>query len=138
MLKKFWYLTRYGLKKKFKSKSFIISNIALLILIVGIVNIDTIISFFGGDFDDEVNVYVIDNTNKTYEVFEKYYNIMEESLEKKDNVKISKSDVDKDQTIEKIKDTTDIIVELNDDKDNYLSANIITENYKRIFSKKSY
>ena len=129
MLKKFWYLTRYGLKKKFKSKSFIISNIALLILIVGIVNIDTIISFFGGDFDDEVNVYVIDNTNKTYEVFEKYYNIMEESLEKKDNVKISKSDVDKDQTIEKIKGTTDIIVELNDDKDNYLSANIITENY---------
>ena len=129
MLKKFWYLTKYGLKKKFKSKSFLFSNLALIILIIGIVNIDTIISFFGGDFDNEVNVYVVDNTNKTYDLFEKYYNIMEENLEDGDNVKISKSQEDKDKTIEKIKGTTDIVVELNEDKDNYLSANIITENY---------
>lgn len=129
MLKKFWYLTRYGLKKKFKSKSFIISNIALLILIVGIVNINTIISFFGGDFDNKVNVYVVDNTNKSYDLFEKYYKTMEESIENGDNIKISKSEEDKDKTIEKIKGTTDIIVELNEDKNNYINANIITENY---------
>lgn len=129
MLKKFWYLTKYGLKKKFKSKSFIISNIALLILVVGLVNIDTIISFFGGDFDDKVNVYVVDNTNKTYDLLEKYYNSMEENLQNGDNVKLSKSEEDKDKTIGKIKGTTDIVVELNDDSDNYISANIITENY---------
>lgn len=129
MLKKFWYLTRYGLKKKFKSKSFLFSNLALLILIIGIVNIDTIISFFGGDFDSKVNVYVVDNTNRTYDLFEKYYNVLEENLQNGDSINISKSEEDKDKTIEKIKNTTDIIVELNEDETNYLSANIITENY---------
>ena len=129
MLKKFWYLTKHGLKKKIKSKSFIFSNIALLVLIVGLVNINSIISFFGGDFDDEVNVYVVDNTNKTYDLFEKYYNVLEENLENGDNIKLFKSEEDKDKTIEKIKGTTDIVVELNEDKDNFISANIITENY---------
>ena len=61
MKNKFWFLVKHSLKKKYKSKSFIISNIILFILLIGIFNIDKILSFFGGDFAQETNIYVVDN-----------------------------------------------------------------------------
>jgi ABC-2 type transport system permease protein len=130
MKNKFWYLTKYGLKKKFKSKSFIISNIILFILLVGLLNIDTIISFFGGDFNKEVNVYVLDNTNNNYDSFKDNYEKVKIVLDNnEDKVKISKSEKNKEELEKDIEGTTDIIVELNNDNDNYINASIITENY---------
>lgn len=128
MLNKFWYLTKYGLKKKFKSKSFIISNIILIILLIGIVNIDSIISFFGGDFDKDVNIYVIDNTYKNYDTFKDNYLNIKTMFDNDSKTKIYKAD-DKEKAVEDIKNTTDIIVEINKDEDNFINASIITENY---------
>ena len=130
MTNKFWYLTKYGLKKKFKSKSFIISNIILLILLIGLLNIDTIISFFGGDFDKEVNVYVLDNTDINFESFKDNYEKVKFSLDNNDNkVLITKSEKEEDELKKDIEGTTDIIVEINNDESNYINASIITENY---------
>ena len=130
MKNKFWYLTKYGLKKKFKSKSFVISNIILFIILIGLLNIDTIISFFGGDFNKEVNVYVLDNTNDNFDSFKDNYEKVKISIDNSDNkVIITKSEKEKEELEEDIKKTTDIIVELNDDSENYLNASIITENY---------
>ena len=129
MLNKFWYLTKYGLKKKFKSKSFIISNIILFILLIGVLNIDTIISFFGGDFNKEVNVYVLDNTSEYYEIFENNYIKLKDTFDTGSKTKVSKKNEKIEVLEEELKGTTDIIVEINRDYNNYINANIITENY---------
>ncbi len=130
MMNKFWYLTKYGLKKKFKSKSFIISNIIIALVLLVIFNIDSIISFFGGDFEEDTKIYVVDNTNESFNTFKSSFESMKISLnDSSTNNVIYKSEKDIDDLKKDIEDTTDIIVEINADMDNYLSANIITENY---------
>lgn len=131
MRNKFWYLTKYGLKKKLKSKSFIISNIIIFLLLIVTFNIDSIISFFGGSFDDKNKIYVIDNSNLFFESFKTNYQNIKISLsdEDDDKIEIIKSDKNRSELEEEIKDTTDIIIELKQVEDNYLEANVITENY---------
>ena len=131
MRNKFWYLTKYGLKKKLKSKSFIISNIIIFLLLIVTFNIDSIISFFGGSFDDKNKIYVIDNSNLFFESFKTNYENIKISLsdEDDDKIEIIKSDKNRSELEEEIKDTTDIIIELKQVEDNYLEANVITENY---------
>lgn len=131
MRNKFWYLTKYGLKKKLKSKSFIISNIIIFLLLIVTFNIDSIISFFGGSFDDKNKIYVIDNSNLFFDSFKSNYENIKISLndEDDDKIEIIKSDKERTELEEEIKDTTDIIIELKQVEDNYLEANVITENY---------
>lgn len=71
MTNKFWFLTKNSLQKKMKSKTFIIVNILLLIVLVALINIDRVVMLFGGNFDKQNNIMVLDNTNKTYEIFKK-------------------------------------------------------------------
>ena len=68
MNKKFWYLTKMSLKKKVGSKWFLVTNIILALIIIGIINIKSIIKFFGGDFSDNKIIYVIDNAG-VYDYF---------------------------------------------------------------------
>ena len=74
MNKKLWYLTRLSLNKKIKSKWFVVANIIILIVLIGILNIDYIIKLFGGDFDKFTNIFVVDNTNYVYDDLENIYN----------------------------------------------------------------
>ena len=69
MTNKFWFLTKNSLQKKMKNKTFIIVNILLLIVLVALINIDRVVMLFGGNFDKQNNIMVLDNTNKTYEIF---------------------------------------------------------------------
>ena len=62
MKNKVKFLIKESIKKKIDTKWFKIINIILLILMIGILNIDKIISFFGGDFEDITKVYVLDET----------------------------------------------------------------------------
>ena len=73
MQSKLRYLTFTSLKKKLTSKWFIVVNILLLIAISVIANIDNIIKAFGGDFLEPTKIYVVDNTNESYVVFEKLH-----------------------------------------------------------------
>ena len=63
MNKKFKFLTSDSIKKKISTKSFKIINIVLCIIIVCAVNLDSIIKLFGGDFDDPIIIYVVDEAN---------------------------------------------------------------------------
>lgn len=128
MLKKFFYLVSYGFKKKAKSKSFIIVNIVLFILLIGIANIDSIINFFGGDFDSESTIYVVDNTNEFYDLLKNSYESVNTSIlenESKMNFEL------KDEDIEKLKENLEnnIIIEINKDELNYVNAKIISNGY---------
>ena len=58
MTSKFWYLVGHYLKKRVGTKSFIIVNVILFLLIVVAANIPTIITKVGGDFDEPETVYV--------------------------------------------------------------------------------
>jgi len=129
MKNKFWFLTCHSLKKKYKSKSFIISNIILFILLVGIFNIDKIISFFGGDFNDDVNIYIIDNTQTTFDIFKDNYDNIKINFLENDKTNLIKSDENIDTLKDKVKDNYDIIVEINEDFENVMSAKITSENY---------
>ena len=55
-------------------KTINIVSIILAVVIIGLINIDNIIKYFGGDFDDNINILVIDNTNEVYDSFSTIYN----------------------------------------------------------------
>ena len=71
MRNKLWYLVSVSLKRKIKSKWFLVANIIVGILIIGALNIDTIINYFGGDFNEKRIIYVVDNAN-AYDSFNKF------------------------------------------------------------------
>ena len=52
-----------------KTKWFVIVNIILLVSIVALVNIDSIITFFGGDFNDTYEIEVLDEVG-VYDEFQ--------------------------------------------------------------------
>jgi len=66
-------LVKNGINKKINTKWFKIINLILLILIPVILNIDTVIKVFGGDFDDPITVYVVDPSDKYYESIKDVY-----------------------------------------------------------------
>ena len=75
MKNKFKFLTRESIKKKIGTKSFKIVNIILFIIIVGLVNLDSVVKFFGGDFDEPINIYVVDEVD----VYDDFKSVMENS-----------------------------------------------------------
>ena len=123
MNKKFLYLTKLSLNKKIKSKWFYVTNIILAIAIIALVNISSIIEFFGGDFDKNTNIIVVDNTNESFELFLNNMNIYNED----EKLSITKSSESLDSIKENIEDN-DLIIILNHDDVEYLKAEIISEN----------
>ena len=90
MKDKFWFLTKDSIKKKVGTKSFKIINLILFIILVGVINLDTIVKSFGGDFDKEVKVYIVDEVN-VYDKFDKEINSEGLNVLESYNAKIEKS-----------------------------------------------
>ena len=124
MNKKMWYLTRLSLNKKIKSKWFVVANIIIFVVLVGILNIDYIIKLFGGDFDKFTNILVVDNTNYVYDDLENIYNESSKYIEDIKNSTITLSDKTTEELKEDLKDK-DIILEINNDNDNFINAKVI-------------
>ena len=129
MSTKLWFLIHHSLKKKLKNKWFIIANVLLLVLVVGIINIDSIISFFGGEFNETQEVYVIDETNELYPYFETNLNNTTSLLGMEKETKIERLEKTEEEAIETIKDSSKIIVLLEVDPENYLSAKVTSNQY---------
>ena len=123
MNKKFWYLTKLSLNKKIKTKWFYITNIILAIAITLLVNISSIIEFFGGDFERETNIIVVDNTNTSFEIFLNNMSL-NDNLE---DITITKSNENIDTLKENLKEN-DLLVVINSDSVEYLKAEVISEN----------
>lgn len=79
--KKLWYLVGVSLKRKVKTKWFVIANILLAAMIIGVMNIDTIITAFGGDFNEKTTVYVLDETDESYELFQSQMGVIDQATE---------------------------------------------------------
>ncbi len=131
MNKKFLYLTKVSLRKKFKSKWFVITNIILAVAIILLLNINSIVSFFGGDFDSKTNIIVIDNNTNSYDLFKQSVESYSNSLNSdEDEVKVTVKKSNK--TAKELKETLEddeILVELNSDSKEYLKAKV-TSNEK--------
>ena len=120
MNKKFWYLTKLSFNKKAKSKWFIATNIILFVVIVLLLNITSIIEFFGGDFESKTNVIVIDNAN-SYELFEANLS----SISDNDSYMITLSD---DEDIINNLANEDLVVVINPSDSEYITSEIISNN----------
>ena len=69
MTNKLMFLTKMSLNKKIKTKWFLVANLIFAILVIGLLNIDSVIKFFGGDFDETQEILVIDEWEKDFHVF---------------------------------------------------------------------
>lgn len=132
MKDKFLYLTGVSLKRKMKSKWFIVANILLAVAIIAVCNIDLIIKKFGGDFSDLNKIYVIDNTNSSYEVFNAN---MQEGIKQlsTEEYEISLITESKDEMVEKIKtdenEKNSIVLVFNNSDQNVLDVEMISNDF---------
>ena len=127
MMNKLSFLTKISLKKKIASKWFLLANLFIVIGSIALVNADTIIKYFGGDFNEENEILVIDNTNSYYESFSANLINYNGYLNEDETIKISKYE----DTIDSLKDdleedTNKILIVINEDETNYINAEIIS------------
>ena len=120
MTRKFFYLMKLSFNKKLKSKWFIAVNIILALSLFALFNLNSIITFFGGEFDKPLKVLVCDKTNISYPYLKNNIDSLTSELEDKKIVVKSVSNENK-----KIKDD-EILISLNLD-DNLLKAKVISD-----------
>ena len=120
MTRKFFYLVKLSFNKKLKSKWFIVVNIILALSLFALFNLNSIITFFGGEFDKPLKVLVYDKTNISYPYLKNNIDSLTSELEDKKIVVESVSNENK-----KIKDD-EILIILNLD-DNLLKAKVISD-----------
>ena len=130
MINKLYYLTTVSLKRKICTKWFIIANVVLAILLVGITNIDSIIKMFGGDFNKKTIVYVIDNTNESYEILKSSLEATEKSVYDDVKYKIKTYDKSEKKLKKLIKDEDKKLgIIINSSEDNYIDIKLISNSY---------
>lgn len=140
MTSKLNFLTSISLKRKIQTKWFLLANILIAAVIIAGLNIDTIITAFGGDFNKKTEVYVVDNTNAAYEIFESSIEnaSLASSLEDKETTtdkveskfKIKKYKKSEKEAKKELKDDKDaILLVFNKTENSILEAKLITNDY---------
>ena len=129
MASKLWFLTNYSLKKKLKNKWFLIANLFLLILIVGVINIDSIISFFGVYFNQKQEIVVIYHDGSAYEVFEKNMENTNSLLGIEKETVIEESQLTEEEEKELLKNNHKILIVFDSSEQDYLTAKVISQKY---------
>ncbi len=118
------FLIKQSLAKKINTKWFKVVNVLLLILLVAIVNIDTIINTFGGDFKDEKNIYVKDEVG-VYTSLENYFNTLKDTVSDMANFTLKESKDDINELTKKLEEEPDnIVILLSKSDTNYMAAKI--------------
>ena len=128
MSRKFLYLTKVSLKKKTNSKWFVITNIILAIAIILLLNINSVITFFGGDFDSKTTLIVVDNNTNSYDLLKANIKEYSKSLSnEEEDIKLTVKESNKTkEELEKELEDDEIILELNNDNTEYLKAEVIS------------
>ena len=127
MRNKLLFLIGISLKKKIKSKWFLIANLIIAILIIGLINIDSIISTFGGDFNKKTPIYIVDETSEIKEPLKENLTNYEKNLYGSDSVSYEIKETDKslEEIIELIKteEKNAILINIYNENDS-LKANL--------------
>lgn len=124
MRNKFLYLIKVSLKRKIDTKWFRIANILIALVIIGTANIDSIINFFGGDFNKPQKIYIIDNTNSSYDIFKQQIDMNESNKEYK-LIKYKKTE----KELKKDLKNKDIAIVFNNDNEKVLKVKLLSQEY---------
>lgn len=117
-----------SLDKKIKTKWFIVANVIFFIALAGLVNIDNVVKFFGGDFEETTHIMVLDEVG-VYDTFSATYKNASKYIENLSNTKIEKyTKTKKDGEKEVEEDNDKILLVLDKDKNNYLKVDLISYN----------
>lgn len=128
MKSKLWLLTKNSLDKKIKSKWFVVINIVIAILIIGLINIDNIIKTLGGDFNEKNEILVIDETNILYDYLELNFNNVKESSMGSITYEIKKYEGTEKEAKKIIEENNDLLVLIKEDSKNIARTSIISYN----------
>lgn len=134
MKSKLNFLTSISLNRKIKTKWFLFANIILALVIMCGINIDSIITLFGGEFNKKQEIYVVDNTNMTYEIFKEQLKMIETSLNTSEsNYKVEKYEKDLDTIKEKLENDKKfedaLVIVFNKNMDNIIDIELISKGY---------
>lgn len=130
MRNKLNFLVGISLKRKIKSKWFLVANIIIALVVIALINIDAIIGFFGGDFNNKQTIYIIDNAN-VYTNFKENLIASTSALDNGTDYEILKSD----KSLEELKKIYDNdsekawIIEFNNDPTNVLKTTLISKDF---------
>lgn len=131
MKNKLMFLIKESLKRKTNTKWFKIVNVILAIVIIGIMNIDSVIKFFGGDFDSLTKIYIIDNTGYTYDVLKEQINNNSIAVNGEESsfeiIKYEKSVEKAKKKLEK--NPEDLVFVIEPDEKNVLDVTLISNSY---------
>lgn len=125
MKNKLIFLSKMSLEKKIKTKWFLIANLIFAILIVGLINIDSVIKVFGGDFDETQEILVIDEMN-TFDELKTSYLMYQKYVSDYDDVTFTKYDNGYDEGEKEVKDNDKVLLVITSDDENYLKAKIVS------------
>lgn len=130
MINKLKYLTKISLKRKINTKWFVIANIIFAVIIIGLLNMDAIISFFGGDFDQAQLIYVQDNTDRTYDILtsqnDAYKNLIDDS---ENAFKLEKTTKSSEEIFKDEENKDAWYLTIDNDNENYIKATLTSEGY---------
>ena len=126
MKNKLMFLIGEGIKRKVNTKTFKIVNIILILALPILINIDTIIKFFGGDFDTATEVYINDETNNLYDTFITTFEQTESFTISQTDIEFKKLEESKEDLENDIKEdeSKNIILTIKSDEENILTAEL--------------
>lgn len=126
MKNKLMFLIGEGIKRKVNTKTFKIVNMILILAIPILINIDTIIKFFGGDFDTATEVYINDETNILYDTFITTFEQTESFTISQTDIEFKKLAESKEDLENDIKEdeSKNIILTIKSDEENILAAEL--------------
>ena len=125
MTNKLMFLTKMSLNKKIKTKWFLVANLIFALLVIGLLNIDSVIKFFGGDFDETQEILVIDEVG-VIDNFKIYYEEGAKYLSDYVDTDITVYTDGYDNGVELVKEEEKILLVISHDNDNYIKAKVVS------------
>ncbi|MCY9403202.1 ABC transporter permease [Bacillus spizizenii] len=100
-MNKFWIMLSHTYKNKIMAKSFIISTVITVLLVLVVTNLESIISLFKGD-DAKEKIAVVDETNELYPIFSKQL----KAVDTNGDLDVKQSKLSEDEATKQVKDET--------------------------------
>ena len=125
MTNKLKFLTKMSLNKKIKTKWFLIANLIFAILIVGLLNVDSVIKAFGGEFDDIQEILVIDRA-LVFDEFDLYYKDGSKYLTDYIDTEITLYDGSYEEGLELVEEEDKILLVIENDNIDYITAKVVS------------
>jgi len=125
MTNKLKFLTKMSLNKKIKTKWFLIANLIFAILIVGLINIDMVIKFFGGEFEETQEILVIDEVG-VFDNFNVYFTEGSKYLTDYVDTSVTKFNDSYEDGEKKVSEDDSILLVISYDDENYIKAKLVS------------